>query len=517
MNNRSRQYTADDLYGADGRPHAAHIDQDNIYNCYFLAPMGALSEQQPDRVRDAIRYNAETGDFTVRLYRPPNAQEQAGGQTRPIEESITVSQDDIRRNISKNGGGTVDNNRERSGPLWPTVIEAGFAELYGRDAEGRVNLNRGYRTIGAPTGGGSLSDGTYALTGESGRDVQIRNPDGPPMIATGVDHKRQSDPPFRAPSAGAKVTLDAAYTEVEQALAAGRPVSMATQGRDVRDGLEESHAYMVVGVSRNPHTNEAQVTLRNPYADNQRAAEGNQNIGAGWNTSQPEITVNLNTLVREGSFAEFNIGPAARVQSQQQSTPSTEVPSTAVPPSAAPTSTSPVASPATPALEAPAAAPSPASQGSLAYDPSDITNDKHPGYRRFTQAIDAIQNSINIPSDTFTGNRLHQTAANIAYNSLAAEERPGIGGNNEALSRIDFAMFNKDRSGLICGEGDFRTDYCKRSLLPGTQDNANDLGITSQRIHDLLQDPQKLALANPQTQQTIVVSNLEPEPTGPRR
>ncbi|MFD0320671.1 hypothetical protein [Lysobacter gummosus] len=72
--------------------------------------------------------------------------------------------------------------------MWPTVIEAGFAELYGRDAQGKVDLDRGYRTIGAVTGGGGLSDGVYALTGESGRSLQIRNPDAPPMRPTGPNH-----------------------------------------------------------------------------------------------------------------------------------------------------------------------------------------------------------------------------------------------------------------------------------------------------------------------------------------
>ena len=69
MAREQRRYTAADLYGTDGHPHAADIDQDEIYNCYFLAPMGTLGEQQPDRLRDAVRFNAETGDFTVRLYR----------------------------------------------------------------------------------------------------------------------------------------------------------------------------------------------------------------------------------------------------------------------------------------------------------------------------------------------------------------------------------------------------------------------------------------------------------------
>lgn len=99
MAKQERQYTAKDFYGPDDRPHAADVRQDNIYNCYFLAPMGALGEQQPDRIRDAIRFDPETGDFTVRLYRPPNAGERDQGRQTPIKESIVVSQEDTRRNI----------------------------------------------------------------------------------------------------------------------------------------------------------------------------------------------------------------------------------------------------------------------------------------------------------------------------------------------------------------------------------------------------------------------------------
>ena len=507
MAKQERQYTGADLYGANGRPHAADIDQDEIYNCYFLAPMGALGEKQPDRIRDAIRFNDETGHFTVSLYRPPNAQERAQGQTNPIQESITVSQEDIRHNIRREGGGTVDNNRERNGPLWPTVIEAGFAELYGRNSKGEVNLGQGYRTIGALTGGGALSDGTYALTGESGRSLQILNPDAPPMQPTGPNHVvRPEPPPFRAPLQGAQLGLDAVYAEVEQALAASRPVSMSTQGRDVGDGLEESHAYMVVGVSRDPQNNEASITLRNPYGTNQRAGEGNQNIGAGWKDENPEITVSLNRLVRDGSFGEFNIGPAARVQTQQQDTP---LPTTPVqPPAAAPVAPGEPPTPIQPAPNPPV---------SISLNTQDITHSTHPGHLRFQQALNGIEHSPNIPPETFTGERLKQTAANVAYTSLAGEERPGIGGRNEALSRIDSVVFNKNCSALIAVQGELVDPASKRAFLPGTQDNETTLVQASQRTSELLQDPQKLALANPVATTQLAHNNIELEYAGPRR
>ncbi len=358
------------------------------------------------------------------------------------------------------------------------MIEAGFAELYGRDEQGRVDLGRGYRTIGAVTGGGGLADGTYALTGESGRNLQITNPDAPPMRPTGPDHvARPEPPPYQAPRQGARVSLDTAYGEVEQALAGNRPVSMATQGRDVRDGLEESHAYMVTGIARDPSTNEALVTLRNPYATNARAQEGNQHVGTGSNSGNPEITVNLDRLVRGGSFGEFNIGPAPRLQSQQPDVPA--------PAQDAPASTPPT-QPASGATD-PGVSPTqaPASPGTV-----DLTDRSHPGHERFQQAMGAIERSPNIPPGTFSGERLQQAAANLAYASLAGTERPQ-GGQNEVLERIDFALFNKPRDGLIAGQGDFNNSAtAKLAFLPAEQDNATNVTMASQKVHDTLQRTQ---------------------------
>lgn len=341
MGRDDRQYIAADLYGPDGRPRASDIDQDRIFNCYFLAPIGTLGEQQPDRIRDAIRFNPETGDFAVRLYRPPNADERSRGQTSPVEESVTVSQDDLRSNIRRDGGSTVDNHRDRSGALWPSVLEAGFAELYGRDQQGRVNLNNGYDIIGDRTRGGSLGDGLYALTGDPGDRVRITVPaGGPPLVRTGNDHIDRGPPPFSAlGSPATHVSLDDARTRIEQALVAGQPVSMSTQGRDVRDGLMESHAYMVMGIARDAQSGDTLVQLRNPYGTNRQVGESNQNVGLDWNDTNPEITVRLNNLVTQGSFGEFNIGPAPRTQTQMQS-PAQEAP--AAPPGAPTPSTPPV-------------------------------------------------------------------------------------------------------------------------------------------------------------------------------
>jgi hypothetical protein len=132
---------------------------------------------------------------------------------------------------------------------------------------------------------------------------------------------------------------------------------------------------------------------------------------------------------------------------------------------------------------------------------------------RYQQALDAIERSPNIPAGTFTGERLQQAAANLAYASLAGSDRPQ-GGQNERLDRIDFVVFNKDRSGLIAGEGEMGSPTSKMAFLPAAQDNATTLTQASQQVHDTMaqqqQQTQLLAQLTPtQTQD-------DPSPKGPK-
>jgi hypothetical protein len=248
---------------------------------------------------------------------------------------------------------------------------------------------------------------------------------------------------------------------------------------------------MVTGIARDPHTDETLLTLRNPYGTNARAQEGDQHVGTGWSASNPEITVNLNRLVRDGSFGEFNIGPAPRMQSQQ--------PDATAPTQDAPASTPPAQPPTISPDAQPLPTQAPVSSGTV-----DITDHRHPGHERFQQAIDAIDRSPNIPPGTFSGERLQQAAANLAYVSLAGAERPQ-GGQNERLDRIDFTVFNKDGTGLIAGQGELGNPASKLAFLPAAQDNATSLGQASQQVSDTLAQQQTHAqnMAQPAPAQTI--------------
>ncbi len=128
--------------------------------------------------------------------------------------------------------------------------------------------------------------------------------------------------------------------------------------------------------------------------------------------------------------------------------------------------------------------------------PNDIRNPEHLGHARYLQAVAAIERSPNIPAGTFTGERLEQAAANLADTSLARSQRPQ-GGQNEALDRIDFALFNKQRDGLIAGQGELGNPAAKLAYLPATQDNATTLTVASQQVNDTLQRTQAQSLDAP--------------------
>jgi hypothetical protein len=142
-----------------------------------------------------------------------------------------------------------------------------------------------------------------------------------------------------------------------------------------------------------------------------------------------------------------------------------------------------------------------------------ITDRDHPGNGRYQQALDAIERSPNIPPGTFAGERMQQAAANLAFVSLAGAERPQ-GGSNERLDRIDFVVFNKDRGGLIAGQGAIGDPTSKLAFLSAAHDNATTVTQASQQVQDTLTQQQTLAQAV--AQQQMLSTQDDPGPKGPR-
>jgi hypothetical protein len=148
----------------------------------------------------------------------------------------------------------------------------------------------------------------------------------------------------------------------------------------------------------------------------------------------------------------------------------------------------------------------------------DITDRGHPGHARYQQALDAIERSPNIPPGTFTGERLQQAAANLAHISLTGTARPppppGQDEGNGRLDRIDFVVFNRDRSGLIAGQGEIGNPAGKLAFLPAAQDNATTLTQASQQVQDTMAQQQQQA--QQLAQQPPTQTQDDPAPKGPK-
>ena len=265
------RFDAADLYGKGG-PTAADIRQDALGDCYFVATLGALANQRPDLIRNAISYDAKTGDFTVKLH--------DGGK----EKSIVVTQADLAYNVSRQGGSTIDNTG-KDGPAWPAVIETAFAKM--KDSNPADGLKQGFDRIG---GGGWAPDALETITGSRGTEFGY--------------------------SKGFFESEDAAIgklgKQIDAALGNGRPLTLSTDperrslwqmafGGEKQDGLVDDHVYVVEG-ARKTADGDYVLTLRNPWGTN-AGVEGGSVTG-------PTIDVSLKTLVETGGLESLNAGSA---------------------------------------------------------------------------------------------------------------------------------------------------------------------------------------------------------------
>lgn len=266
------RFDAADLYGKGG-PTARDINQDSLGDCYFVATLGALANQRPDVIRDAISYDAKTGNFQVTLH--------IDGR----EVTTTVTQKDLEYNLQRSGGSTVDNTGNDS-PVWPAVIETAYAKTL--DTNHADGLKEGFDILG---GGGKARDALEVLTGDSGTDF---------TYSKGF-FESQSD------------AIDRLGKQAEAALANGRPLTLSTdpearslwemvRGKDGKqDGLVDNHVYVVESVKK--VDGEYVVTLRNPWGSN-------NGVGEGKDTSSATITVKLSDLVETEGLEYFNAGSA---------------------------------------------------------------------------------------------------------------------------------------------------------------------------------------------------------------
>lgn len=269
----SFRFDAADLYGAGG-PSSADIRQDALGDCYFVATLGAVAQQQPGAVRDMIGFDARTGDYTVRLF---------DGNGQP--QTVRVSQAEVQDNLTRQGGSTVDNTG-LDGPIWPAVAETAYAKMH--DSNPADGLTQGYIAI---ANGGYPRDAMRAITGDAGSEI---------TYSRGFFE-----------SHGSAVEREA--KQIDAALGNGRPVTLwtvpenrglwdrLTGSQGTQDGLVDNHVYTVERVYR--QDGEWMVSVRNPWATN-------QGVGEGADTAAPTMQVPLAKLADTGGAQAFTVGPA---------------------------------------------------------------------------------------------------------------------------------------------------------------------------------------------------------------
>ena len=68
--------------------HPNDIDQDGLGDCYLLASMATIADQNPELIRNAIKDNGD-GTYTVTLYKKQGGFLGIGGEYKPVEITVT--------------------------------------------------------------------------------------------------------------------------------------------------------------------------------------------------------------------------------------------------------------------------------------------------------------------------------------------------------------------------------------------------------------------------------------------
>lgn len=149
-----------DLFASpDGTEHEIHandIDQQSLGDCYFVAALAGLADQDPDLIRNAVVDHGD-GTYTVTLW------EKVDGEYRPVEITVTnefpvTATWDETNEVWREGSSYTAG--EADGELWPRIFEKAYAQHLGDG-----DLVAGYREI---IGG----DGAEALEVLTGVDSQ---------------------------------------------------------------------------------------------------------------------------------------------------------------------------------------------------------------------------------------------------------------------------------------------------------------------------------------------------------
>jgi len=203
------------LFGDDGVPSAADVDQGMVGNCWMQAKMAALAQEHPDWVTDHIQQNAN-GTISVTMY-------DGSGNPHLVTVTDQIPVDD--------NGSPVFSGNSGTGANWSTYYEKAFAVASTHGSDG----DDGY----GGTEGGWGADDANLMTGNDADDI---NESGG-FLGMG-DHKDMND--------------------IRDRVENGESVVVGMNGDDAPDGLEDTyhgnHEYYVKGF-----TDDGKIILGNPW------------------------------------------------------------------------------------------------------------------------------------------------------------------------------------------------------------------------------------------------------------
>ena len=253
-----------------------------------MSPLGALADQQPDQIRDAIDYDPKKETLTVTLYEHGHDRF-LGLKSEPKPVQVEVTQADLQVDFKR----SANRARVENPPIWPAVMEAAYAKMGKEPSE---TMEQRFNKIG---NGGYPKDAICALTGET------------PLRVSATDAKQ--------------ATPEKVFGQLDGALKAGRPVLLSSNFVKTMptDGLIQGdhgagHVYIMEGVSKDNQGNIA-MTLRNPWGHNVAPTYGT-------NSPSPTIEVDLKTVLDNGHVDDLQIGPRARQQTQDHAVEQSSAP-----------------------------------------------------------------------------------------------------------------------------------------------------------------------------------------------
>lgn len=276
------RFSEKDLWDQAKGPNAADIQQKKIGDCFFVATAGEVAHSTPDLIRNAIRFDPVSSNFSVRLF----------NDGKWI--AVPVTQQDIKDNLQSLGGSTFQLHGQRAeGTIWPAVYEIAYAKRNGD------SWHAGKDKIKS---GGNVIDAMHAMTGDKPESLFVEDIDrlGAREVSRAItaalgDGKRVVMTTGKDPGQGLRNA-----SNWERAVDA---VTAATKLGTMNDGVVGWHAYMVLGARYDAAADDVLLRIRNAWGHNRI-----EELPAHQQGAELEISLKRLNETFTRSFHRFDIG-----------------------------------------------------------------------------------------------------------------------------------------------------------------------------------------------------------------